>query len=67
MVARPSTDGKTIEFELVDFSGSNKVGHVSHGTFTIIDSGHHLEDWTFMLPGDKPVHAHMILSGPSSM
>src|SRR5580704_5267934 len=31
MVARPSTDGKTVEFELVDFSGSNAVGHVSHG------------------------------------
>lgn len=59
MVARPSTDEKTVEFELVDFSGSNEVGHVSHGTFTIIDSGHHFEDWTFMLPGDKPVHAHM--------
>jgi hypothetical protein len=59
MIARPSTDGKTVEFELVGFSGSNKAGHVSHGTFTVIDSGHHLEDWTFMLPGDKAVHAHM--------
>jgi len=59
MVAEPLTDGKTIEFELVDYSGSNEVGHVSHGVFTIIDTSHHLEDWTFMLAGGKPVHAHI--------
>jgi hypothetical protein len=61
MVARPSSDGKTVEFDLVDYSGSNDIGHVSHGVFTIIDAGHHFEDWTFMLPGDKPVHAHIDL------
>ena len=27
--------------------------------FTIIDSNHHVEDWTFMPAGSKPVHAHM--------
>ena len=58
-VARPVTDGKTIEFDLVDFPGSNDVGHVSHGVFTIIDSSHHFEDWTFMLASGKPVHARM--------
>lgn len=61
MVARPSSDGKAIEFDLVDYSGSNEIGHVSHGVFTIIDGDHHFEDWTFMLPGDKPVHAHIDL------
>jgi hypothetical protein len=61
MVARPSPDGKTVEFDLVDYSGSNEIGHVSHGVFTIVDAGHHFEDWTFMLPGDKPVHAHIDL------
>jgi len=59
MVARPSSDGKTVEFDLVGFSGSNEIGHVTHGVFTIIDADHHFEDWTFMLPGDKPVHAHI--------
>jgi hypothetical protein len=59
MVARPSSDGKTVEFDLVDFSGSDKIGHVSHGVFTIIDASHHSEDWTFMPAGDKPVHAHV--------
>ncbi len=61
MVARPSSDGKVVEFDLVDYSGTNEIGHVSHGMFTIVDAAHHLEDWTFMLPGDKPVHAHIDL------
>jgi hypothetical protein len=59
MVARPLSDGKAVEFDLVGFTGSNEIGHVSHAVFTIVDAGHHFEDWTFMLPGDKPVHAHI--------
>lgn len=35
------------------------MGHVSRGVFTIIDSNHHIEDWTFMLANGKPVHAHI--------
>ena len=54
-----SGDGKTVEFELVDFSGSNEAGHVSHGVFTMIDASHHLEDWTFIMADGKPVHAHI--------
>jgi|SRR5262249_27976514 len=61
MVARPSPDGKTIEFDFVDVSGSNQHGHMHHGVFTIIDANHHIEDWTYMMPGDKPVHAHLDL------
>jgi hypothetical protein len=59
LVARPVTDGKTIEFDLVEFTGSDQMGHVSHGVFTIIDSNHHVEDWIFLPAGSKPVHAHM--------
>jgi hypothetical protein len=59
MVARPSADGKTLEFDLVDAPGSNQVGHVSHALFTIIDANHHLEDWTFMLQSRRrPRRAH---------
>jgi len=29
--------------------------------FTIIDANHHIEDWTYMMPGDKLVRAHMDL------
>jgi len=59
MVARPSTDGKTVEFDLVDAPGSNAVGHVSHWVFTIIDANHHFEDGNFTLPNGTIVHAHL--------
>ena len=58
MVARTSADGKTIEFDFVDLSGSNQHGHMAHAVFTIIDANHHTEDWTYLMPGDKPMHAH---------
>jgi hypothetical protein len=61
MVAKGSADGKTIEFSFVDLSGGNENGHMYHAVFRIIDANHHTEDWTFMMPGDKPMHAHMDL------
>lgn len=61
MVARTSSDGKTVEFDFVDLSGGNEYGHMYHSVFTVIDANHHTEDWTYMMPGDKPVHAHLDL------
>lgn len=61
MVARPSPDSKTVEFDFVDLSGANEYGHMNHAVFTFIDANHHLEDWTYMMPGDKPMHAHFDL------
>ena len=61
MVARSSPDGKTIEFDFVDMSGGNQYGHMGHAVFTMIDANHHTEDWTYIMPGDKPVRAHMDL------
>jgi hypothetical protein len=58
MTARVSEDGNKVEFDYLDLSGSNKFGHMYHAVFTIIDADHHIEDWTYMMPGDKPVHAH---------
>lgn len=60
MVAR-SSDGNKVEFDFVDLSGSNQHGHMYHAVFTIIDANHHIEDWTYMMPGDKPLHARMDL------
>jgi len=56
MTGKMSPDGKTVEFELKDISGSTEE-HMHHGVFTIIDANHHTEDWTFMM-NDKPIHAH---------
>ena len=61
MVARKSADGKTLEFDFVDISGSTQYGHMHHAVFTIIDANHHTEDWTYIMPGDKPIHAHFDL------
>lgn len=61
MVARPSPDGKKVEFDFADLSGGNENGHMYHAVFTVVDTNHHIEDWTYMTPGDKPVHAHFDL------
>jgi hypothetical protein len=61
MVARTSADGKTVEFDFIDVAGGTQFGHMHHAVFTLIDANHHTEDWTYMQPGDKPVHAHMEL------
>jgi hypothetical protein len=56
-----SPDGKKVEFTFLDVSGSTQYGHMDHAVFTVIDANHHTEDWTYMNPGDKPVHAHIDL------
>jgi len=61
MVGKMSPDGKTVEFEFLDVAGSLQYGHMHHAVFTVIDANHHTEDWTYMLHGDKPMHAHFDL------
>ena len=59
MIGKTLPDGKTVDFELKDISGSTEH-HMHHSVFTIIDDNHHTEDWTFMMK-DKPIHAHFDL------
>ncbi|HSZ62206.1 MAG TPA: hypothetical protein VK828_10435 [Terriglobales bacterium] len=59
MTGKMSSDGKTVEFEFKDISGSPDY-HMHHSVFTVIDANHHTEDWTFMMK-DKPIHAHFDL------
>jgi len=61
MTGKLSPDGKQVDFTFVDLSGANDYGHMEHALFTAIDNNHHLEDWTFLMPGDKVMHAHMDL------
>jgi hypothetical protein len=56
-----STDGKTATFDFLDVSGGTKYGYMHHAVFTLIDSDHHSEDWTYMMPGGKPVQGHVDL------
>jgi hypothetical protein len=62
MVGKILPDGKTVEFDFLDVAGSTQYGHMHHAVFTAIDANHHIEDWTYMEPGDKPVHAHFELT-----
>jgi hypothetical protein len=62
MVAQTSPDGKKVEFDFLDLSGGTQYGHMDHAVFTIVDANHHIEDWTYMMPGDKPVRAHFDLA-----
>ncbi|MGO8986101.1 MAG: hypothetical protein ACLPHI_20490 [Terriglobales bacterium] len=61
MVGKMSADGKTVEFEFLDVSGNLQYGHMQHAVFTIVDANHHTEDWTYLEPGDKALHAHFDL------
>ena len=59
MTGTISPDGKTVDFALVDVSGSMKE-HMDHAVFHLIDANHHTEEWTFMI-GDKPIHGYLDL------
>jgi hypothetical protein len=61
MMAKALPDGKSVEFTFLDVSGGTEYGHMNHALFTVIDANHHTEDWTYLMPGEKPVHAHMDL------
>ena len=61
MAGKVSPDGTTLEFDYLDLSGGNQYGHMHHAVFTFIDANHHIEDWTWMAPGDKLTRAHFDL------
>ncbi len=61
MEGRLGADGKTAEFDFLDVAGSTQYGHMHHAVFSMIDANHHIEEWTYMGPGDKPVRAHFDL------
>jgi hypothetical protein len=63
MVATISPDGKTFTFDFVD--GTNLVsatpGHMQRAVFTLLDSGHHTEDWIFLQNDGKQHSEHFDL------
>jgi hypothetical protein len=67
MAGKVSPDGKKVEFDFVDLTGPTKYGHMHHAVFTYIDENHHIEEWTYMLPGNKPMQARMELTRVSEV
>ena len=61
MSGKMSADGKTVKFEFLDLSGGTPYGHMDHAVFAFVDANHHIEEWTYMMPGDKPVRARFDL------
>src|ERR1043165_689319 len=61
MVAKPSADGKTVDFEFLDVTGNLKFGHMNNPALPPVDADRHSEDWTFMVGADKHVNAHVEL------
>jgi len=47
MSASESADGKAIAFDFFDGTNLGGKGHMQRVVFTIIDSNHHTEEWTF--------------------
>jgi hypothetical protein len=62
MVGKISPDGKTVEFDFLDVSGSTQKGMMNHMVFTMIDANHHSEAATYMLPGNKPMVGQFVLT-----
>ena len=61
LVARKPPGEKIVEFDFVDLSGGEEPAYLHQFVFTIINADQHTEDWTFMLPGRKTLHAHFEL------
>jgi Protein of unknown function (DUF1579) len=61
MTGKVSPDGKSVEFDFLDVTGEMKHGHMHRAVFTIVDDDHHVEEWTFMMPGEKPMRARVDL------
>ncbi|MGH7024715.1 MAG: hypothetical protein ACREEB_14155 [Caulobacteraceae bacterium] len=61
MVAKATPDGNTLEFNVIDVSGSKQWGYMEHAAFTTVDANHHIEDWTFLAPNNLHVRVHLDL------
>ncbi|MFL5560985.1 MAG: hypothetical protein ACJ79K_05880 [Gemmatimonadaceae bacterium] len=61
MAARLSPDGKQVDFDFIDVAGPVSHGHMQHVRISIVDSTHHLEEWTWALPNGKTMSAPMEL------
>jgi hypothetical protein len=66
MTATLSPDRKLVDFSFVDLSGGDTTGHMHHIAFTVVDPNHHVEEFTYMMPGNTPVHARFDLQRQAS-
>ena len=60
MEGKLSTDGNSVEFNLVDITGNTQRGFMNRIVFTFVDANHHNGESTWMLPGNKPMTVQMV-------
>jgi hypothetical protein len=61
MAGKIDADEKSVQFESFEIEGGTHHGHMNQAGFTFVDEDRHIEEWTFMLPGDKVVRARIDL------
>jgi hypothetical protein len=61
MEAIPSSDPTTVSFDFVGITGNMQLGYIHDVAFKTVTPDHHIEDWTYIFPGNKSVHVHVDL------
>ena len=60
MEGKLSPDGNSVEFNLVDITGSTQRGFMNRLVFTFVDANHHNGESTWTLPGNKPMSVQAV-------
>ena len=60
MEGKLSPDGNSVEFNLVDITGSTQRGFMNRIVFTFVDANHHNGESTWTLPGNKPMSVQAV-------
>lgn len=60
MEGKLSPDSNSVEFNLVDITGSTQRGFMNRMVFTFVDANHHNGESTWTLPGKKPMSVQAV-------
>ena len=57
MLGKLSPDGNTVTFDFLDVSGNTEKFLMHDAMFTMVDTDHHIEAWTYSLHGKPPIRS----------
>ena len=61
MEATASSDPTAVSFDFVGITGNMQLGYIHDVAFKAVAPDHHIENWTYIFPGNKSVHVHFDL------